>query len=189
MTKRKLIETIEIPQYIQEVCISKRRRPKYDEEGNITNKRTAGKPRMLQINGQSLWVSMNPYIRSKIADELKKYFYEQIRHIDPIENYPISIDMEFHLPYKNYDIDNLSVWYRKCFHDALAGSVGYVAQEIEETNSKGEIVTKKYYLPNHDDYPPKIPDDNVSYIQEANTKFIPVDTMNDRKLIIKIYRI
>ena len=176
MSKKELI-VIEIPNYMLEVCISKKRRPKYDEDGNLTNKRTVGKPRMMKINGQSLWVTMNHNLRSKIAKELKYYLYQQIKDIPHIEEYPIGVDMEFYLPYGDYDIDNICLWWRKCFQDALAGNIDYIKYE-EDGKTK--------YLPNHTDYPPKIPDDNVRYIQEANNKFIPVDSMDNRKLLIRI---
>ncbi len=114
---KELIRTIEIPQYMQDVCISKKRRAKYNEEGELTNKRTVGKPRMMRINGQSLWVTMNHNLRSKISKEIKHYLYELIKDMEPINEYPIGVDMEFYLPYGEYDIDNVCIWWHKCFHD------------------------------------------------------------------------
>ncbi len=62
----------------------------------------------------------------------------------------------------------------------LAGNVDYVKY------MEGDKVK---YVADHGNYPPKIPDDNVSYIQESNSKFIPTDTMDNRKLVIKIYKL
>src|ERR1019366_2814626 len=111
--------------------------------------------------------------------------------IEPITTFPIAIDIEYHLPIpenesKLPDIDNMSIWWRKVLQDALAGNVDYIPYNITKTNAKGEQITKKSYLPNHADYPPKIPDDNITYITEANNKFVKCDTINDRKLVITI---
>ncbi len=174
---------IEIPEFITHIELSKKRRAKKDENGKITNPRSAGTPKLKKINGQDLWVTIDHNLRSKMGRELKKYMYENaVRHLDefPLDSYPIGIDMEFHLPVGPYDIDNLQVWYRKCFHDALAGSVDYKPYMING---------KKTYVPNVEDYPAKIIDDSVEFIREANTKIVFVDTIEERKLIIKINKL
>ncbi len=166
---------IEIPNYIKQVQLTKTRRAKKNSEGIVTNASTINKPRYKRINGQDLWSIIDPHLRAKMAREIKKYFYDLLSHIDPIENYPIGVNLEFYGELGDQDIDNLSLWYRKCIHDALAGSVDYKPV----TNENGKI----HYEPNHIDFPPKIPDDNVNYIREANTKFIESD---EEKLTIII---
>lgn len=186
-----ILHKIEIPQFITEIELTKTRRAKKDAEGKITNKAWLNKPRTKKINGQDLWVGINPHLRSKMGRELKIYMYDKIKHIGRIEQFPIAIDMIFYMPISTNnsilpDIDNIVVWYRKCLHDALAGSVDYIPYFIQNLDKNNNIVLKKAMAPNHQDYPPLIPDDNIKYIQEANTKFVEVASMEDRKLEIII---
>ncbi len=96
MTKE--ITRIEIPEYILEIPLTKGRRAKKNAEGKITNTRWLDKPRVKRLNGQDLWVGIDQHLRSKLAKELKKYLYEYIRDMEPIEGelFPIGIDMQFH---------------------------------------------------------------------------------------------
>lgn len=186
-----ILHKIEIPEFITEVELTKKRRAKKNSEGKITNKAWINKPRVKKINGQDIWVGINPHLRSKIARELKIYMYEKIKHIGRIEEYPLAIDMIFYMPISNNestlpDLDNIVVWYRKCLHDALAGSVDYIPYFIQNMDKDEKITIKKAFAPNHTDYPPLIPDDNVKYIQEANTKFVEIDSYENRKLEIII---
>lgn len=186
-----ILEQIEIPLYIQQVELTKGRKPKRNEAGEITNLRTINKPRVKRINGQDLWVGIDPHMRSKMARVIKLYFYDKIKDIKPIEQFPIGIDMEFHFKMEENDnklpdIDNIAVWYRKCLHDALAGSVDYIPHYVQTTDKKGNTKQKTVYIANHADYPPKIPDDSIRYIQEANTKYVEVQTEEERKLVITI---
>ncbi len=57
---------------------------------------------------------------------------------------------------------------------------------LENTDKEGNIKMKTHYEPNRADYPPKIPDDNITFIQENNTKFFPCKSLEDRKLVIII---
>lgn len=189
-----ILHKIEIPNFITEVELTKTRRAKKNSEGKITNKAWINKPRTKKINGQDIWVGINPHLRSKIARELKIYMYDNIKHIGKIEEFPIGIDMIFYMPISDNnsilpDIDNISVWYRKCLHDALAGSVDYIPYFIQNTNKNGDVVVKKAFAPNHQDYPPLIPDDNIKYIQEANVKFVEINDLENRKLEIIIRKI
>ena len=111
---------IEIPDYITHIELTKKRRPVYREDGTVKNERLLNKPRVKKINGQDLWVTIDPHLRSKIAKELKKYFYEIIRDLPIISEFPIGITMDFYGKVGDFDIDNLSLWYRKCFHDVKA---------------------------------------------------------------------
>lgn len=166
---------IEIPNYITHIELTKKRRPVYKEDGTLKNARTVNKPRVKKINGQDLWVTIDPHLRSKIAKELKKYFYEFIREMPEIEEYPLKVLMEFHQPAGDYDIDNLSLWYRKCFHDALAGNVEYIPANING---------KVSYYPDRFKYPAKIIDDNVNYISEFTSRFVEAEPENNKLIIV-----
>lgn len=186
-----IIERIEIPNFILEIPLTKGRRAKKDETGRITNKAWINKPRVKRINGQDIWVGINEHLRSKMAKELKLYLYDKIKDIEPITTFPIGIDLEFHFVIpendsKLPDIDNISLWWRKCLHDALAGNVDYIPYSSQTLKDDGTIVVKKHYEPNHSEYPPKIPDDNIKYVREANNKFIPITDKEERKIVIII---
>ena len=169
---------IEIPNYITHIELTKKRRPVYREDGTIKNSRSLDKPRVKRINGQDLWVGIDPHLRAKMAKELKKYFYTFIKDLEPINKYPISVDMEFHQKTGEYDLDNLSLWYRKCFHDSLTGNVEFMPSISDEG--------KKSHVANHDKYPPKIPDDTVKFISEFKTTFVEITEDAEPKLIITI---
>lgn len=175
-----IIATFDVPDYMDEVMLSKARRTKYkeDKDGNvkISNPRTAGKPRMKKINGQSLWVGMNHHLRTKISKELKKYFYEIFRGTKFVENYPIGIELVFYGTFGEYDLDNLSILYRKTVQDSLCGNVEFLCK-VENG--------KKSFYPDREKYPAIIQDDNVNYINEIPTRFVESDS---KKLIINIYK-
>lgn len=122
MREKDIIAKFNIADYMDEVVLAKARRTLYkeDKDGNkkIANPRTAGKPRTKKINGQSLWVGMNHHLRAKIGKELKKYFYEIFRGTKYIKKYPIGIELVFYGPLGEYDLDNLSILYRKTIQDA-----------------------------------------------------------------------
>lgn len=171
----------EINDYIKQVEISKARRAKYrtlkSGEKKISNPKTAGKPRYFKINGQDLWSGIDHNLRSKVAKEIKKYFYNNyFRDIKEIEEFPIGIYLGFYGELGDFDIDNLVVWYRKCIADALAGNVEFKKQV---TNGKVRYVADKAK------FPPKIPDDSVKFIRAIPTEFIESET---NKLIITIFK-
>lgn len=182
---KEIIEIIEIPEFILGIPLTKGRRAKKDKDGKITNKAWLNKPRVYKINGQDLWSGIDYNLRAKISKELKKYLYEQIRHIKPIDTYPIGIDMEFHLPINDKvqwkpDVDNICTWWRKCLHDALTGNLELIPYYIND---------KRHFLKDEVNYPAKILDDNVDFIREANTRFVPCEKIEDRKLIITINKL
>jgi hypothetical protein len=176
-----VIHRVEIKDYLDEIVISKARRTLYkeDKDGNkvVSNPRTAGKPRTRKISGQVLWVGMNHHLRSKIARELKKYFYEFYRDVKIEFEYPIGIAIDFYGKEGEFDLDNLCILYRKCLHDALAGHVDFIADRSNES--------KTTYKPDYEKYPPIIKDDSVLYITENLSRFI---NSEDKKMIITLYK-
>lgn len=175
-----IIARYEIADYMDEIVLAKARRTKYkeDKDGNlkIANPRTAGKPRTKKINGQSLWVGMNHHLRTKISKELKKYFYEKFRGTKYIEDYPIGIELIFYGSLGEYDLDNMSLLYRKTIQDALCGNVEFLTK-VENG--------KKTFHPDREKYPAIIEDDNVKFITEIPTKFVE---SSSKKLTINIYK-
>lgn len=180
----KEILKLEIPNYLEEIVISKARRTLYKQnksgEKVISNPRTAGKPRVRKINGQMIWVGMNHHLRSKIARELKRYFYEFFRGKELITDYPIGISIDFYGKAGDFDLDNLCLLYRKTMNDALCGNVDFIAEVSEEG--------KTVYKPDWEKYPPIIKDDSVQYITENVSRFINTEE-GDKKMIITIYKV
>jgi hypothetical protein len=175
-----VIAQFKVPDYMDTVTLAKARRTLYkqDKHGEkvISNPRTAGKPRTKKINGQSLWVGMNHHLRTKIAKELKKYFYEIFRGMEYIKEYPIGIELVFYGPLGEYDLDNLCILYRKCCQDSLCGNVEFLCK-IDNG--------KKVFYPDREKYPAIIEDDNVNFINEIPTRFVESE---GKKLIINIYK-
>lgn len=187
---------IEILQYEEYVVLSKKRKPKYkiSKEGDkvIANPRSVGKERKWKINGQALYSGMNHNMRSKVIKEIKKYLYQYIRPIPDIINYPISIELEIHnLPgvknkhgelVRSWDLGNQEFVWMKCFEDALCGNVDFSAAPIKADK-------RVHYLPNREEYPSKIIDDSVLYITKRICTFVPVNEIEERKLVFKIKQI
>jgi len=175
--------SIEIPQFIKKVMVSKSRRIKYykkggkipkkyanngfdkkgrmiDSEGNhvVANPRTIGTAKYLTINGQQLYnARMSPHMRSKIVNAVKDSYLPYVKNVKPIKKLPVSISLDFYdtVRQANWDLDNQWL-YGKCFQD---------------------LVVKLGILP----------DDDIKYITKAGApRFFPVDTEEERKLIFHI---
>lgn len=179
---RRFITAITIPEFITHVKLSNKRRAKYytkkskipkkykelkfkngflvDVDGKkvVSNPRSVGTPKLKKINGQEIYSGMPHHMRAKIVKTIKDFYKKHLKNIDPVDSFPIQIEMELHAPIEvgNWDLDNLWI-YNKCFQDALT-DLGI------------------------------IPDDNIQYITKpASPLFFPVENMEDRKLVYRIY--
>jgi hypothetical protein len=208
MAKKKIKYIVEIPNFITEVAISQSRRAVYFKRGDeipikflsdkynfneedflidtktnervVANPRAAGKPRYHRVAGQDIWSNINYHLRSKIAKELKKYFYESLKSIPPLMDedfYPIGIRIDIHDTIEGEDLDNQIYWYRKTMHDALCGNVEF----SKDSNGNN--------IPDRKKYPPILIEDDKLHIQDIPTKFYAVPTRNDRKLVVEIYQL
>jgi len=174
--------TIEIPEYVTHVELSKTRKAryyckgqklpkkyakfkKYDLKGRllgedgapiIANAGVVNKPRELKINGQSLYSgNMNPMVRSKVVNVIKKFF-DSFTNVEPVP-FPVRIEADLYCPLasKNWDLDNQWI-YHKCFLDSL------VRNGV-------------------------LPDDNVMFVTQApGFRYFPVDHREDRKLVYRL---
>lgn len=111
----------------------------------VTNAEEVGKPRMLNINGQSLHnllYSNNPAAVTKIHKIkalLKNYFIENLQYLE-ITQIPIHIEMKFYVNRKNsQDLDNLKLFYEKLFLDCIQVEV-FTGRGVKKINSKGIII-------------------------------------------------
>lgn len=176
---------INIDNYIREVVISKAVRAKYklnkDGDKVVSNPRSAGKPRYKKINGQDLWSGINHNLRSKIAKELKIFFYEHFRNKKikiKKKDYPLSIAIIFYGPLGEFDLDNHSSWYRKCIQDALCGNVEF-DKVIDERG-------KKSYVPDRKKYPAIIEDDSVLFVRDIPCSYVESEEYKLKIIIKKI---
>jgi hypothetical protein len=195
---------ITIPDYIEKVKISDKRRAKFfgvnddlpkkyqteqytwDSTGSvlidketgkkaIKNSVSAGKERFWKINGQDLWSGMDPHLRSKVAKEMKMYFYEYFRGLT-IDSFPIGVELTFYDKENILDIDNLSYIYTKVILDAMCGNVVFRPIEVDG---------KTQHVPDYQEYPQIIPNDNVQFVNHIASDYVISD---ERKLIIKIFK-
>lgn len=177
----KIIEKIEVPDYITHIVLSKARRKKYytrqdkipkkyakyafspkgilvgpDGTEIVKNVRTAGTPRLKKINGQDLYKGMlHHHTRSKLIHTMKDYFRDKLSAIKPVKNFPIEVAMEMYT-YRTElsDIDNASWVYFKVILDVL--------QDLQV-----------------------IPEDSVDYVKAAGRcEFKEIKPPAKRKLVI-----
>jgi hypothetical protein len=205
--------SVEIPNYIKKIPISRSGRIKYykkldnipkkykndhyifkgnylvdkDSGEKIIKRKPSGKPREQKISGQDIWRGINYHMRSKVASELKKYFYSYLSNVPVLDDeliYPLSVRLDFydHIN-EGEDIDNMAFMYRKCLHDSLCGNVSF--QKVENGTDKSGKPT--YMLvPDRETFPPKIIDDRKEYIQDIPTRFFPINEDETPKIVIEV---
>src|SRR6185369_5357019 len=132
----------------------------------VSNEHQVGKPKMKNINGQAIYNGeIQKYDRNNMIGQIKDSFRKEIKSLKPITRFPIRIEVylfdtiidEDFSNGQDWDVDNRFFPYGKAFADEL--------------KKQG-----------------KIPDDNRYYITTPPyATFCPVDDIEDRKLIVKIY--
>ena len=135
----------------------------------IANHTKAGKPRMYLIKGQDIYSgNLREHMRGFVMDKIKECYLPYIKHIKPIENYPVKIRCEVHDTIKNnyskdkdefggrWDIDNLVYPYLKAFPDLL------VREKILKD------------------------DDRLHLPSSIHAEFVPIDNHEERKLVFII---
>ena len=135
----------------------------------IANHTKAGKPRMYLIKGQDIYSgNLREHMRGFVMDKIKECYLPYIKHIKPIENYPVKIKCEVHDTIKNnyskdkdefggrWDIDNLVYPYLKAFPDLLVR----------------EGILKD--------------DDRLHLPSSIHAEFVPIDNHEERKLVFII---
>lgn len=182
--KKDILYYVTIDNYPTQTLISKSRRTKYaiNKKGEkyISNKGFAGKPRYRTISGQDLWsMSLNKNIKGKMAQELKHFYYERFRGLEPIDNYPVGVRLRYEgVIERKPDLDNLNMFHLKCIQDALCGNVHFL--RVDSDCKRG------YKLePDYVNYPPLVVDDDISHINELHYEF---GIREQEKMIITVYK-
>ena len=143
----------------------------------IKNSKTAGKPRLLTINAQKIYVGIHHSVRSKIVNELHKLFNNAFKKQLPpkidLQGNKILISLHFYDQYstKLPDLDNLANLFVKCGIDCLT-----TPNNPNQTSTEG--TTHKLSI---------IPDDKMAFIPHIVSEFTPVDKIEDRRLEFTLY--
>jgi len=197
--------TCSIPNYPRDVQVSAKRLTQYWKEGEanipkkyknylsekgflvdpagnkvVKNPLTAGTPRTVTINAQSIYVGLHHSVRSKIVTELHKLFHDEFKKQLPAKidlsalggTRKVLIALHFYDVYNNKlpDLDNLANLFVKCGIDCLT-----TANHPNQT--KGGA-THKLGI---------IPDDKALFIPYILYEYTPVADVKDRKLDFNIY--
>jgi len=150
-----------------------------DDKGNriLKNIKTAGKPKMLTINAQKIYVGIHHSVRSKIVNELHGLFNEEFKKQLPAkielgEN-KIMIGLHFQDVYTNKlpDLDNLANLFVKCGVDCLTTVNNPNQMTVLSTTHKLGI----------------LPDDKMAFIPHIYCEFTDVKDVKDRRLDFHIY--
>lgn len=144
----------------------------------IKNIKSVGKPRMLTINAQRIYVGIHHSVRSRIVNELHEIFNKEFKAQLPAKikldgTNKILIGLHFHDTYtpKLPDLDNLANLFVKCGIDCLT--------TVNNPNQmKGLSITHKLGI---------LPDDKMIFIPHIMYEFTHVDKKEDRKLDFNIY--
>lgn len=199
--------TCTIPDYPTEIKVSESRRATYWSKGDvlpkkysdvklydfntegtleeiatgekvIKNAKTAGKPRMLTINAQKIYVGIHHSVRSKIVNELHTIFNREFKAQLPAKidtkDKKILIGLHFYDFYttKLPDLDNLANLFVKCGIDCLT--------TVNNPNQVKATVTHKLGI---------LPDDKMIFIPHIMYEFTDVTDLKDRKLVFNIYEV
>lgn len=155
----------------------------------ISNPHLAGQEKRININGQGIYNgTIQEFDRNNMIGQIKDSFRSHVRTLKPINRFPLRLDVflfdtiiDDFSNGQDWDLDNRFYPYGKTFQDLLT----------EVKTEKGNVPNKLY---NEQDFgkiiiPSIIPDDNRFYITDPpHAIFVPVDDMEDRKLVVRIYK-
>lgn len=152
-----------------------------DQNGDryVKNTKTAGKPRMLSINAQKIYVGIHHSVRSKIVNELHSLFHGEFKKQLPakidLTNKKILVGLHFHDVYttKLPDLDNLANLFVKCGIDCLTTANN--PNQIKQGSA-----THKLGI---------LPDDKLKFIPHIMYEFTNVNDEKDRKLEFSLYEV
>jgi len=145
----------------------------------IKNTKTAGKPRMLTINAQKIYVGIHHSVRSKIVNELHSLFNREFKaqlpkQIDLGAN-KVLIGLHFYDVYNSKlpDLDNLANLFVKCGIDCLTTANNPNQVKTGEYSHKLGILL----------------DDKIIFIPHIMYEFTNIDDPKDRRLEFSLYEV
>ena len=192
MSRKKYFYSFDINNFIEEIELSKRRRPQYyrenaripkkylgesyffDKNGILTeiesgervikNSRSVGTPNVKRINGQYFWTGANPHIRRKIKREMAEFFLRYMHAIPTVGStqYPIGVRIDLH------DVVNKG--------SDLDNFIYLYRKVLHDVLTANDMSHRAIII-----------DDSKEYIQDIPTRFHPIEDHDARKLHIEIY--
>lgn len=185
-----LLRTITYPKFLTHVKLADKAAPKYYKKGVqlpkkyqdtekyvfckktdklirrstgqfvIKNSATVGKPRYKKINGQEIYSgNMHHAVRTKMVNAIKDDARPYVKNVMPVTDGPFRLEIDMYDELGKGDWDLDNRWvYTKCLQDLL------VKEKI-------------------------LPEDNVLCISSSpGFKFTPVDSAENRKIVLRIYK-
>lgn len=125
----------------------------------IANNKSANKPRFVKVNGQEVYNQTGgSFNRAFMRDRLHEYFKEHLKDIKPIEDievYPLSIHIKFYIKdMGKHNIDNDNKWpWRKWLQDTMVEMNIIPDDNLQYINDNRETT---YLLPNEDEVEQKM---------------------------------
>jgi len=196
-----LLQTLVIPEYIKEVKLSNKQRPKYykkedhdklpnkyktgrykyDSEGRlfdvleeqhvIKNKKSVGKPKIITISGNDV---ISGYSTPMIRDKIVKVLKD---------HYRIYVQQQLK-PFKNDNFPLRVEWFLHTVPGHYDMSNLFLYNKYLE-----DSLTETYDPVGKKELVPIIPDDNLKYITiPAAPIFVPVNTLSERKFVFNFYK-
>jgi hypothetical protein len=188
------LREIFIPNYPSKIKVSDKRRATYYREGKkipkrcqnenytfkdgvlvhaetgekvIKNSRSVGTPKFWSVNFQAIWNQQIKYQdRANVTKKLKDFFRPYVEVLEPINEYPIRIEMFLFDQNMPVDVDNKGVIFTKVITDLLVNT------------NKDEVNNKKI-----------IEDDSSEYINDiGRCKWIKIKEEEQPKMIIRIWK-
>lgn len=120
----------------------------------ISNNKSANKPRMVKVNGQSVYNQTGgSFNRAFMRDRLHEYFEKHLEGIKPIDNievFPLSIWIKFYIhDMGKHNIDNDNKWpWRKWFQDTMVDLKLITDDNLQYINDNRETT---YLIPEDQD--------------------------------------
>lgn len=140
------------------------------------------KSKYRKINGQNIYSGMNPHIRAKLMREMHQYLRQYVKRNWRLKP-PLSVKLEFHAPINYGSVRRIKD--KKTGISKLSWKepdVNYVPRWDADnqwiwTKAFNDVLVQEGV----------VEDDNVSQIRASGeVKWIPVDHLDDRKLVFVI---
>jgi len=129
----------------------------------VKNPNKAGQPKYDTISGNDIWSEhKRGHYKAKFKATIQVYMWEVVKFLgknDFIINeteYPLQINFDFYTYKEPQDLDNLDLWYRKCFLDAIQDQYNIdkgVKRELKEKRmirNDNPLVIKQLNSGHHD---------------------------------------
>ena len=133
----------------------------------------------IKVNMNKIYGAVNFHVREKLVSALKAYLIPQVPKGKFLSKFPVKVTIELHVPINYGSVrrrktDGTILW-RKPSHDYIP-------------NWDFDNVINAWYKTIQDVIKLNgiIPEDTVIYVDEKHEKFIPCETLDERKIVVKL---